>query len=104
MAPTFWRSAAQYFAGGIGLVLVTFVCVRFGQDIHVAAFGYLMLIMALALTSEFIGSVVLCIVAAGCLTYFYAPSLLSFRLDELEGAATISRIPSFFLTQIGRNS
>jgi len=70
--------------------LVTFVCVRFGQDIHVAAFGYLMLIMALALTSEFIGSVVLCIVAAGCLTYFYAPSLLSFRLDELEGAATIA--------------
>jgi PAS domain S-box-containing protein len=49
-----------------------------------------MLIVALALTSEFIGSVVLCIVAAGCLTYFFAPSLLSFRLDELEGATTIA--------------
>ena len=83
MASTFWRSAAQYFASGVGLAFVTFVCVRFEQDIHVAAFGYLMLIVALALTSEFIASVVLCIVAAGCLTYFFAPSLLSFRLDEL---------------------
>ena len=55
MASTPWRSAAQYFAGGIGLVFVTFVCVRFGQDIHVAAFGYLILIVALALTSEFVG-------------------------------------------------
>src|SRR5882672_5317768 len=90
MASKSWRSAAGYFAGGIGLVLVTFVCVRFGQDIHVATFGYLILIVLLALTSEFIGSVVLSIVAAGCLTYFFAPSLLSFRLDDLEGAATIA--------------
>jgi K+-sensing histidine kinase KdpD len=90
MASTLWRSAAQYFAGGIGLALVTFVCVRFGQDIHVAAFGYLILIVALALTSEFVGSVVLSIVAAGCLTYYFAPSLLSFRLDDLEAVATIA--------------
>ena len=77
-------------AGGIGLVLVTFVCIRFGQDIHVAAFGYLIVIVALALTSEFIGSVGLCIVAAGCLTYFFVPSLLSFRLEEPEGSITIA--------------
>jgi signal transduction histidine kinase len=90
MASRFWRSAAQYFAGGVGLVLVTFVCVRFRQDIHVAAFGYLILIVLLALTSEFIGSVVLSVAAAGCLTYFFAPSLLSFRLDYLEDATTIA--------------
>jgi C4-dicarboxylate-specific signal transduction histidine kinase len=90
MASRFWRSTAQYFAGGIGLVLVTFVCVRFREDIHVAAFGYLILIVLLALTSEFIGSVVLSIVAVVCLTYFFAPSLLSFRLDDREGAATIA--------------
>jgi C4-dicarboxylate-specific signal transduction histidine kinase len=74
----------------IGLVLVTSVCVRFGQDIHVAAFGYLILIVPLALTSEFIGSLVLSIVAAGCLTHFFAPSLLSLRLENLEGATTIA--------------
>jgi K+-sensing histidine kinase KdpD len=90
MASRFWRSAAQYFAGGIGLALVTVACVRFGEDIHVAAFGYLILIVLLALTSEFIGSVVLSIVAAVCLTYFFAPSLLSFRLDDPEGTATIA--------------
>src|SRR5258708_12422895 len=89
-ASRFWRSAAQYFAGGVGLVLVTFVCVRFGQDIHVAAFGYLILIVLLALTSEFIGSLVLSVAAAGCLTYFFAPSLLSFRIDDLEDAPTIA--------------
>ena len=90
MASTIWRSAAQFFADAVGLVLVTFVCVRFGQDIHVAAFGYLVLIVALALTSEFIGSAVLCLVAAGFLAYFFAPSLLSFQPDDVEGAATIA--------------
>src|ERR1700722_8650633 len=90
MASRFWRSAAQYFAGGIGLALVTVVCVRFGQDIHVAAFGYLILIVLLALTSEFIGSVILSVVAAASLTYFFAPSLLSFRLDDLKDAITIA--------------
>jgi signal transduction histidine kinase len=89
-ASKFWRSAAQYFASGVGLVLVTFVCVRFGQDIHVAVFGYLILIVLLALTSEFTGSLVLSVAAAGCLTYFFAPSLLSFRIDDLEDATTIA--------------
>ena len=69
---------------------MTSVCVRFGQDIHVAAFGYLILIVLLALTSEFIGSLVLSIVAAGCLTHFFAPSRLSLRLETLEGATTIA--------------
>jgi len=85
-----WRSAAQFLADAVGLVLVTIVCVRFGQDIHVAAFGYLILIVALALTSDFIGSALLCIVAAGFLVYFFAPSLLSFQPDDVEGAATIA--------------
>jgi C4-dicarboxylate-specific signal transduction histidine kinase len=86
----FWHSAAQWFLGGIGLVFVTYVCFLLRQDIHVAAFGYLILILLLALVGDFIGSVVVCIAAAGCLSYFFAPRLFSFQVDDPADALAIA--------------
>jgi signal transduction histidine kinase len=86
----FWQSAAQWFLRGAGLVLVNFVCLRLGQDIHVAAFGSLILVVLTALRGDFIGSVLLGIAAAGCLDYFFAPHLFSFRTDNLEDTITIA--------------
>jgi signal transduction histidine kinase len=85
----FWHSAAQWFLSGIGLVLVTYICFRFGQDIHVAAFACLILVALMALWGDFIGSVVLTIAAAGCLDYFFAPPFFGFRTDNLEDILTI---------------
>jgi signal transduction histidine kinase len=86
----FWHSAAQWFLGVIALVLVTFVCFRLGQDIHVATFACLILIALMALWGDFIGSVVLGIAAAVCLDYFFAPPFFSFRTDNLEDTLTIA--------------
>ena len=72
-SPKFWHTAARWFLSGIGLVLVTFICFRFGQDIHVAAFACLILVALMALWGDFIGSVVLGIAAAASLDYFFAP-------------------------------
>jgi C4-dicarboxylate-specific signal transduction histidine kinase len=84
-----WHSAAQWFLAGAGLVFVTFVCLRLRQDIHVASFGYLILIVLLALMGDFISSVVLSIAAAGCLSYFFS-SLFDFQSDALEDIITIA--------------
>src|SRR5260370_2695412 len=86
----FWHSAARWFLGGIALVLVTFVCFRLGQDIHVAAFACLILVALMALWGDFIGSVVLGIAAAGCLDYFFAPPFFTFRTDNLQGTLPIA--------------
>jgi PAS domain S-box-containing protein len=78
----FWRSVTQCFFGGIGVAVVTFVCFRFELNVDTAGFAYLILIALLSLLGSFLGSVVLSIVAAACLTYFFAPPLLSLRVDD----------------------
>jgi C4-dicarboxylate-specific signal transduction histidine kinase len=85
-----WHAAAQWFLAGAGVVLVTFVCLRLRQDIHVASFGYLILIVLLALMGDFISSVVLSIAAAGCLSYFFTSPLFGLRADALEDIITIA--------------
>jgi len=78
---SFWRSAAQYFAGGIGLALVTFVCFQLHLNVGTTGFAYLILIALLSLVGSFIGSLVLSITAVGLLNYFFTLPLFSFRVD-----------------------
>jgi signal transduction histidine kinase len=85
----FWHSAAQCFLGGIGLVLVTFVFFRLGASAATTGFAYLIIIVLLALMGSFIGSVVLSIVAVGCLDYFFTSPLFSFRVDSPEDVSAI---------------
>ena len=81
MSAKFWHSAAQCFFGGIGLVFLAFVCFLLGLNLAAAGFVFLILIALLALIGGFIGSVVLSIVAVGCLNYFFTLPLFSFRVD-----------------------
>src|SRR5271165_417605 len=94
-----WHSLLQWSLGGIGLALMTFACLRLEQDIHVAAFGYLTLILLLALRGGFIASAVLCIVAAGLLSFFFAPPLFSFWVDKSGGRHRDRRIPDDFISR-----
>jgi hypothetical protein len=79
----FWRSGAQYLAGGIGLALVTFVCFRFGLKLSTTS-----------LQGSLIGSIVLSIIAVGLLNYFFAPALfslpLAYPVDILTAAAFLT--------------
>jgi K+-sensing histidine kinase KdpD len=97
----FWRSAAQCFFGGMGLVLVTFVCFQLGFNAATAGFAYLILIVLLSLMGSFIGSVILSIVAVGCLSYFFAPPIFSFRVEKL---ADVLAIAAFLTTSFLVNS
>ena len=78
----FWPTATQCFFGGIGVAVVTFVCFRLGLYVDTAGFAYLILIALLSLIGSFIGSVILSVAAAACLTYFFAPPLLTLRVED----------------------
>jgi PAS domain S-box-containing protein len=86
----FWPSATQCFFGGIGVAVVTFVCFQLELNVDTAGFAYLILIALLSLIGTFIGSVVLSIVAAACLTYFFAPPLLSLRVEDPRDVVAIA--------------
>ena len=74
----FRHLAAHLFFGGIGLLLLTFVCFRLGLSIARTGFAYLILISLLSMMSSYVGSVILSIAAVGCLNYFFAAPLFSF--------------------------
>jgi PAS domain S-box-containing protein len=93
----FWLSAAQCFFGGIAVAAVTFICFRLELDVATAGFAYLILVALLSLIGSFIGSLVLSVVAAACLTYFFAPPLLSLRVEDPRDAVAVA---AFLTTSI----
>ena len=92
----------QLLLGIAGLALITFICfelryfeVQFG--LARTAFAYVILIALVSLLGSFVASVVLSIIAAACLDYFFAPPLFTF------GAVTsddIVRIAMFLTTSL----
>jgi PAS domain S-box-containing protein len=77
----FWRPAAQVLLGSVGLALLTLVCFRLHLNLASTAFGYLILIVLLSLMGSFVASVILSIIAVGCLNYFFAPPIFDFRAE-----------------------
>ena len=77
----FWRPAAQFLLGSVGLALLTLVCFRLQLNLASTAFGYLILIVLLSLMGSFVASVILSIIAVGCLNYFFAAPIFDFRAD-----------------------
>jgi hypothetical protein len=68
-ASIFWRSASQYFFGGMDLPLLMFACLRLGVDLATMGFVYLMLIPP-PMAGSIVGVAVLSIVVVACLNYF----------------------------------
>jgi PAS domain S-box-containing protein len=69
--------------------LLTVVCFRFELGITTTAFAYLILIVLLSLMGSFVPLVVLCIIAVGCLNYFFTEPIFAFRLDYPQGVAEL---------------
>jgi len=90
-------AAAQFLLGSAGLALITFVCFRLGIGLARTGFAYVVLVALASLFGSFTVSVVLSIVAAACLNYFFAPPLFEFRIDAPED---IERIVAFLTTSL----
>lgn len=76
--------AAQFLLGIAGLAFITFVCFEVGFGLARTGFAFLILITLVSLLGSFSASVVLSIVAAACLNYFFATPLFAFRIDVPE--------------------
>src|SRR2546428_2644501 len=96
--PRFWQSAARLLFGVGGLALVTLVCLQLGLNLTTAAFAYLIAIVLLSLVGGFTSSVVLSIVAVGCLNYFFAAPVFHFRIEySLDAVVVLSFLTTSLL-------
>jgi PAS domain S-box-containing protein len=89
--------AAQLLLGIAGLALITFVCFRLDFGVARTGFAYVILIALVSLLGSFTVSVILSIIAAACLNYFFAPPLFEFRVDTTDD---IVRIAAFLTTSL----
>jgi C4-dicarboxylate-specific signal transduction histidine kinase len=90
-----WRVVAQCLSGSMAIALLTFVCFRLRLNLATTAFLYLIIIVLVSLQGSFLLSAVFSLIAAGCLSYYFAPPIFSFRdADPLDTVA----IAAFFVT------
>src|SRR5215472_9176001 len=89
--------AAQFLLGIAGLALITFVCFQVGLGLARTGFAYVILVALVSLLGSFSTSVVLSLVAAVCLNYFFAPPLFELRIDSTDD---IVRIAAFLTTSL----
>jgi PAS domain S-box-containing protein len=89
--------AAQLLLGITGLALITFVCFQAEFGLARTGFVYVMLLALVSLLGSFTASIVLSLLAAGCLNYLFAPRLFDLRVDLPED---IERIVLFLTTAL----
>ena len=89
--------ASQFLLGIAGLSLITFVCFQLGFGLSRTGFAYVIVIALVSLLGSFSASVVLSILAAACLNYFFAPPLFELRVDDQDD---IVRIAVFLTTSL----
>jgi PAS domain S-box-containing protein len=86
-----WKHEAGYFLLGlVSLAIVTGLYLWLDALLVSAAFTYLVVLVLLSLVSNFSSLIVLSFIGAGCLNYFFAPPIYTFRLDYPQDLITIS--------------
>jgi K+-sensing histidine kinase KdpD len=84
------RAVLQFSAGSIALELLTFVCLRLRLDVATAVYISL-IIVVLSLRASLLVWAVGSFIAVGRLAFFFAPRILSFRVnDPTEAAAMLA--------------
>ena len=95
------KLAAQCVLGGAGLIVITFICFRFGITLPPAAFAYLTFITLLSLIGSLIGSLILSVAAIACLTYFFTDPVLTSRTEYAENLVALAAFLSSSLLVTG---
>lgn len=93
-----WQSVAAYYLVGIAaLALATFICFRLDFGVSRTGFIFVILIALISPLGGYSGSVVLSILGAACLNYFFTAPLFEFRIDA---ADDIARVLAFLTTSL----
>jgi PAS domain S-box-containing protein len=86
----FLREAGYLLLGLVSLSTVTGLYFWLDLPLAAAAFTYLVVLVLLSLVSQLSSLIVLSLIGVGCLSYFFAPPIYSFRVDYPQDLITIS--------------
>jgi PAS domain S-box-containing protein len=89
--------AAQFLLGIAGLSLTTFVCFQLGFGLSRTGLAYVIVLVLVSLLGSFSASLVLSLIAAACLNFFFAPPLFDLRVDAQDD---LVRIAVFLTTSL----
>src|ERR1700723_2096223 len=84
------REAGYLLLGLVSLATVTGLYFWLDVPLVAAAFTYLVVLVLLSLVSNLSSLIVISFVGVGCLSYFFAPPIYSFRVDYPQDLVTIS--------------
>lgn len=91
------HEALRFLVGLVGLALLTTLCFWLDFRVISAAFAYLIFIVLLSLSGGFPSLIALSFVSVGCLSFFFAPPVFSFRIDYPEDIITVT---AFLITSL----
>jgi PAS domain S-box-containing protein len=86
-----------WLSGFIVLSGATWLCFRLGLDLSATGFVFLIVIVLLSLMDSLISSIIFSIFALGCLNYFFAEPLFSFRVTY---ARDLLALTAFLITSL----
>ena len=89
--------AAQFLLGIAVLAFITIVCFQLGFGLARTGFAYVIVVALVSALGSFTASMILTVVAAASLNYFFAPPLFDFRIDAQDD---IVRIATFLTTSL----
>ena len=92
---------AQFLLGIAGLAVTTVVCFHLGLGVARTGFAYVILFALVSVLGSFSAAFVLSIIAAACLSYFFAPPLFEFSIDARDD---IERVAAFLTTSLVVNA
>jgi len=84
------REAGSFLLGLVAFATVTGLYFWLDVPLVAAAFTYLVVLVLLSLVSNLSSLIVLSFIGVGCLSYFFAPPIYSFRVDYPQDIITIS--------------
>jgi two-component system, OmpR family, sensor histidine kinase KdpD len=76
------RAALWSAAGSLGVAVLTLVCFRLHLSFATSSFCFLLLLVGLSLAGDFVSSIVVSVLAVGCLDYFFIDPLYSFQVES----------------------
>jgi len=85
----FWLSVAELLCGAAALAFLTWIFFRLQLDIATTVPAYMIVVVLLSLRGRVVPAVVLSIIAALCLAYFFTPPIFSFQIDTPEDIVTV---------------
>jgi PAS domain S-box-containing protein len=86
----FWQPVAELLFGAAALAFLTWICFWLQLDIATTVPLYMIVVVLLSLRGRVLPAVILSVIAAGCLDYFFSPPLFSFQIGSPEDIVTVA--------------